>query len=257
MYAAISKVQTKSLIFAACGEEVEFLADLFSKRTGIQSFALHGSMEPKKRVETLRNFKSATRAFLFTTDVLARGVDLRNIEVVVQYDAPFSMDDYVHRIGRTARAGRIGRSLLFLLPNEESYLDMLKERRSIELSTRSYQDILQECFDGDWAAASAAWHTESENYIQENNLEQASLAFRNFIRAYSTHDRTERSSFDMRQLHMGHLAKSFCLRMTPSGVSKIGRGKGKEEGGASLDAKVVMAKKARKLASDVSEFNLG
>eukprot|EP00977_Amphora_coffeiformis_P004751 scaffold1019_cov172-Amphora_coffeaeformis.AAC.4 len=99
-------------------------------------FKLHGSVSHTDRQHTIRQFlkphKDDTNdnkaAILLATDVAARGLNLQNCDWTIQYDPPSEVSDYVHRAGRVARAGRAGHSLLFLLPSERPYLDVLKQR---------------------------------------------------------------------------------------------------------------------------------
>lgn len=92
-------------------------------------FALHGKMMQKKRTRSLRKFASSTNGVLLCTDVAARGIDLPDVNAVVQFDAPQDPDVYVHRVGRTARLGRKGHSVIILAPSEDTYVEFLKLRK--------------------------------------------------------------------------------------------------------------------------------
>lgn len=89
---------------------------------------LHGKLVQKRREKTMERFRE-TGGVLFCTDVAARGLDVSDVNWVVQYDAPKEPSSFVHRVGRSARAGRTGASLLFLAPKEESYIDLLQNRK--------------------------------------------------------------------------------------------------------------------------------
>ncbi len=89
---------------------------------------LHGKMMQQKRNKNLRLFAESTNGVLFCTDVAARGIDLPDVDAVIQFDVPQDPDVYVHRVGRTARLGRTGYSLIFLAPEEEVYVEFLKAR---------------------------------------------------------------------------------------------------------------------------------
>jgi ATP-dependent RNA helicase DeaD len=71
---------------------------------------IHGDMSQAKRELVMTKFRNSGLEFLVATDVAARGIDVENIEVVLNYDLPWDEEDYVHRIGRTGRAGRSGRA---------------------------------------------------------------------------------------------------------------------------------------------------
>lgn len=89
---------------------------------------LHGNVPQVERQATYRAFHAAASGVLVCTDVAARGLDLPTVDWIVQYDPPAETADYVHRVGRTARKGERGHSLLFLLPREAAYLGVLEAR---------------------------------------------------------------------------------------------------------------------------------
>jgi ATP-dependent RNA helicase DDX55/SPB4 len=95
---------------------------------------LHGKLVQKRREKTLERFHSQSTGgsrgcVLACTDVAARGLHLTDVDWVVQFDAPQDTAVFIHRVGRTARAGKEGRSLLFLTPKEEAYIDFLQARQ--------------------------------------------------------------------------------------------------------------------------------
>lgn len=79
---------------------------------------MHSDLEQEKRDETMLDFKAGKVQVIVATDILARGIDVDDIEMVVNYDVPREAEDYVHRIGRTARANRDGRAITFVSPDE-------------------------------------------------------------------------------------------------------------------------------------------
>lgn len=105
---------------------------IFGRRCSF--YRLHGNVPHGERQLTLRKFVSGTKhrttaaAVLLATDVAARGLNLPEVDWTVQYDPPSEVADYIHRAGRVARAGRAGHSLLFLLPSERPFLDVLQKR---------------------------------------------------------------------------------------------------------------------------------
>ncbi len=98
------------LIFCNTQRMVEELADALSAR-GCFAERLHGGMAQAQRTRVMDAFKRGAFRFLVATDVAARGIDVNDLELVINYDLPADADDYVHRIGRTGRAGRAGRAL--------------------------------------------------------------------------------------------------------------------------------------------------
>ncbi|CAJ1957162.1 unnamed protein product [Cylindrotheca closterium] len=108
-------------------------------------FKLHGSVAHSRRNQVLKNFNGMKEsAILLSTDVSARGLNLKGIDWTVQYDPPCEISDYVHRVGRVARAGKAGHSLLFLLPSERAYLDVLKTMGIDELTPLSLSSTLNQ-----------------------------------------------------------------------------------------------------------------
>ncbi|KAJ1451534.1 P-loop containing nucleoside triphosphate hydrolase protein [Pelagophyceae sp. CCMP2097] len=92
-------------------------------------FSLHGKMAPKKRRGVFESFRAADGdACLLCTDVAARGLDVANVALVVQWDAPSKPDTFVHRVGRTARAGGSGAALLFLAGHEDAFAELMALR---------------------------------------------------------------------------------------------------------------------------------
>jgi len=189
---------------------------------------LHGSLAQNIRTATLKHFsESKDPAVLICTDVASRGLDLPNVDFVIEYDPPFASEDHVHRIGRTARAGKSGRSLIFLLPGtEEGYVPILS-KLSPNLTANTAEELIRKGFGGtghEWEERATEWQLEVEKWILESPkyLEMARRGYQSHIRAYATHVAAERSIFDMKELHLGHLAKAFGLRDKPGSIKVPG-----------------------------------
>ena len=88
-------------------------------RSGLHSLALHGDIEQKERDEVLIRFANGSTRVLVATDVAARGIDIEDLAAVINFDLPFEKETYVHRIGRTGRAGREGLALSLMVPGED------------------------------------------------------------------------------------------------------------------------------------------
>lgn len=222
-------------------DDSELTAPIIHDNTMI--YKLHGSLSQQIRTSILQKFIKDDPKFphkvLFCTDVASRGLDLPNIANVIEYDAPFTIDDHLHRIGRSARVGNKGEATLFLLPGlEEGYIDAklkVVHPREDNLRIINYEKILQQAFAeknatgknkhdklGNWDIHATTWHLEVERWLLEDSaaLSKASLAFTSHIRAYATHLSQERNFFNVKLLHLGHLAKSFGLRETPKNIGK-------------------------------------
>jgi ATP-dependent RNA helicase DDX31/DBP7 len=202
----------------------------------VQVCRLHGSLPQPVRTSTLAAFKaSKDPAVLITTDISSRGLDVPEVDLVIEYDPAFSVADHVHRIGRTARAGRIGRTVLFLLPGtEEGYIGIMPPTPIP--SPQSYESVLQKgleiplefpietdakpasekSYKG--KAEALQLHLEQRLLTDKILLDAARTGFRSHIKAYATHVKDERSFFDITELHLGHVAKSFGLREPPAGI---------------------------------------
>ncbi len=96
------------------------------KRSGFSTGALHGDMDQGSRTETLESFKRGDIRFLVATDVAGRGIDIFGLSHVFNYDVPTHAEDYVHRIGRTGRAGHRGRAITIATPEETKYVDAIE-----------------------------------------------------------------------------------------------------------------------------------
>jgi len=106
------------LIFCSSKQAVKQLTrDL--QKAGIKADEIHSDLEQDKREDVLMQFKSRRLPILVATDILSRGIDIDNIDLVINYDVPHDGEDYVHRIGRTARAAAEGTAYTFISPREQ------------------------------------------------------------------------------------------------------------------------------------------
>ena len=93
---------------------------------GYQADRLHGDMSQQQRDRVMNRFRKSGLEFLVATDVAARGIDVNNVEVVFNYDIPYDAEDYVHRIGRTARAGKKGTAITLCCEDFAQHLDRVE-----------------------------------------------------------------------------------------------------------------------------------
>lgn len=240
-------------------------------------YRLHGMLPQHIRTSTLQHFikgSDTKHSVLFCTDVVSRGLDLPLISTVVEYDPSFAIDDHLHRVGRTARAGHKGRSVLFLLPgDEEKYIERLKKHHLSGFNMLNHEQVLKSSFeelaneasdDGEkkkakkWDVEATTWHLSVERWLLEDSgsLAKAQQAFVSHIRAYATHLSTERDCFNVKTLHLGHLAKSFGLRETPKKLGgKYGKGSGDKRPKKEDPRKKMLRMASMALKSQSSEFN--
>lgn len=109
---------TSALIFASTKENVKKL-DRSLQKIGIEAKAIHSDLEQVERESILREFKNKQLSILIGTDVLSRGIDVEGISLVINFDVPPDPEDYIHRIGRTARAATTGTAITFINPNDQ------------------------------------------------------------------------------------------------------------------------------------------
>jgi ATP-dependent RNA helicase DDX31/DBP7 len=258
---------TKAIVFLSCADSVDFHFEAFTRSVASpvssdsakKPFAatpattgpctlintndqtphnlnisrLHGSLPQHLRTSTLQAFARSTQpSILLSTDLASRGLDLPSVDLVIEYDPSFDIPSHIHRVGRTARVGRPGHAVIFLLPgSEESYIPVIQNTSTSTLSPISYQDTLKRSFGSaglgaakDWEDKATDWQLTVERWVLDSpkTLEAARRAFQSHIRAYATHVAAERHIFDLKALHLGHLAKAFGLRDRPANINVPG-----------------------------------
>ncbi|WP_094606405.1 ATP-dependent RNA helicase DbpA [Sporomusa silvacetica DSM 10669] len=114
------------LVFCNTRERVEMLFDKM-KKEGVHCGSLHGGMEQRERLQAMQSFKRGEFSLLIATDVAARGIHVDGIALVINYDIPVDNESYVHRIGRTGRAGKEGMAITFVTPDERSSLAEIEQ----------------------------------------------------------------------------------------------------------------------------------
>ena len=124
------------LVFARTKLATDELAEKLQAR-GLAAAAINGDVQQAQREKTIQNLKDGKIDILVATDVAARGLDVERISHVLNYDIPYDTESYVHRIGRTGRAGRSGDAILFVSPREKNML------RAIERATRQPIEEMQ------------------------------------------------------------------------------------------------------------------
>jgi ATP-dependent RNA helicase DeaD len=122
-----SEESTKSVVFCRTKSEVDRLSNVLSN-AGYLANGLHGDMEQRQRETVIKGFKNNSVKVLVATDVAARGIHVNNISHVFNYHIPFDPESYVHRIGRTGRAGTKGKAITLLTPLEFKELQKIKAK---------------------------------------------------------------------------------------------------------------------------------
>lgn len=129
----LKKEKWKSvLVFMANRRATDNIAEKFRKR-GYLAESFHGDLSQEDRNYTLEAFKKKKIQILFATDLVSRGLDIDDISCVINYDLPRSPADYIHRIGRTGRAGKSGLALTFIGHDEQAHFKLIEKRSGIKL----------------------------------------------------------------------------------------------------------------------------
>lgn len=118
--------KNRVLVFALYKKEAERL-EYSLKRDGYNCCSIHGNKQQAARTHALEQFKNGSCPLLIATDVAARGLDIPNVEAVINYTFPLTIHDYVHRIGRTGRAGKTGASYTFFQPTDKARAGELQQ----------------------------------------------------------------------------------------------------------------------------------
>ncbi|RKO87956.1 P-loop containing nucleoside triphosphate hydrolase protein, partial [Blyttiomyces helicus] len=117
----------KVIVFFSTTKIVSYLSSVFNSIPGMDVLEIHSKLSQIERSRVANRFRTATSAVLFTSDVSARGVDYPGVTLVMQLGMPSAREQYIHRIGRTGRAGKTGEGILMLAPFEKTFLTELKD----------------------------------------------------------------------------------------------------------------------------------
>lgn len=192
-------------------------------------YHLHGGLEASVRHDLWDSFLK-DGGILVTTDVAARGLNLGlgaqthhkkmsvGVDVVIQYEAPTSLEQYVHRVGRTARIGQKGKGILFLLECEAGFAQYLKTR-GVTIDAIPVDRLAPQVlgFNKPIRLMERVQARVEELISTDPALKrQAVKAFSSYIKGYAVRSQELRHIFSMHKLHLGHLAKSFGLNDPPS-----------------------------------------
>ncbi len=122
-----NRKKTKTLIFCRTRQNVNRVAEVLLKITKEDVRVMHANKSQNSRINSIRAFSSGEVLLMVATDVSARGIDIEDVALVVNFDVPLMYEDYVHRIGRTGRAGKSGRSITFANPAEEMHMEKIEK----------------------------------------------------------------------------------------------------------------------------------
>lgn len=201
----------KAMIFFPTCACVDYWSDVLPDLlpAGTKCMALHGKMKAG-RFKVLEHFKQQPKAILLCTDVLARGVDIPEMNWVVQWEPPSNAAAFVHRVGRTARQGQHGNALILVQPSEDAYIEFLQRNQTVSLT--NVEDIAT---DDTLVATAQRLREAIHKKLLSNRViyDKSAKAFVSHIRAYSKHE----CSFILRvnDLNLGKIATCYGLLKMP------------------------------------------
>jgi len=137
------KALSSVLIFLSTKQKVKEL-DRDLQQSGIKAKAIHSDLEQNEREEVLRNFKSRQTQILVATDILSRGIDIEDIGLVINYDVPGDAEDYIHRVGRTARAASTGVAITLINEHDQQKFSRIESLIGSEIRKLPLPDHLGE-----------------------------------------------------------------------------------------------------------------
>ncbi|KIK71286.1 hypothetical protein GYMLUDRAFT_33429 [Collybiopsis luxurians FD-317 M1] len=201
----------KIIVFFSSRNSVKYHAELLNY-IDVPVLDLHGNQKQQKRTNTFFEFMNAESGILLCTDVAARGLDIPRVDIIIQYDPPDDPRDYIHRVGRTARAGKVGKSLLFLLESELGFLRYLKEAK-VPLNEFSFpQDRILNI------------QSQLEKLLSKNYYlhQSAKDGFRSYLQAYASY--SLKKIFDVNALDLAKVGKAFGFAVPPRVNLNLGTG---------------------------------
>ncbi|CAL1526780.1 unnamed protein product [Lymnaea stagnalis] len=193
----------KIMVFLSSCMAVRFYSELLNY-IDLTVMCIHGKQKQAKRTQTFFQFCNADSGILLCTDVAARGLDIPQVDWIVQYDPPDDPKEYIHRVGRTARGeGGRGNALLFLNPQELAFLRYLRMAK-VQVNEFQFQ----------WNKVSNI-QPQLEKLISKNYYlhKTAQEGFKAYIRAYASHK--QKAIFDVSKLDITKSAKSFGFAVAP------------------------------------------
>lgn len=196
-------LKKKVIVFFSSCNSVKYHAELLNY-IDIPVLDLHGKQKQQKRTNTFFEFVNAESGILLCTDVAARGLDIPQVDWIIQFDPPDDPREYIHRVGRTARAGGRGKALLFLLPSELGFLRFLKQAK---VPLNEYQFPPSKI---------ANVQMQLEKLIEKNYYlnRSAREGYRSYLQAYASH--SLKKIFDINELNLVKVAQAYGFTVPPN-----------------------------------------
>jgi ATP-dependent RNA helicase DeaD len=174
-----------ALIFANTKVDVDALTDYLQKH-GYEADALHGDLKQSQRDYVMGRFRTKKLKYLIATDVAARGLDISHVDMVINYEIPFEDEVYVHRIGRTGRAGKSGMSVSLVYPSMRGKLQLIErfiktkmiekpiptvEEIQEKVASRNYQQLIEKIQSNEKSHESLIKQLESDGFTKDQIID--------------------------------------------------------------------------------------
>lgn len=190
------------VFFSTCAAVDYFSKALCVLLKKVAVLSIHGKMK-MNRHNMFQKFRDEPGGVLVCTDVMARGIDIPQVDWVIQYDPPTVLNSFIHRCGRTARIGHIGNALLFLLPHEDSFVEFIALNQKVTLENYEAPEVINDILPKlrKMAIADRAF------------FEKGMKAFVSFIQSYAKHECS--LIFQLKELDFEKLGLGFGLVQMP------------------------------------------
>ncbi|RHN40442.1 putative RNA helicase [Medicago truncatula] len=188
----------KVMVFFSTTESVKFHEELFTF-LDVKCYGVHGDQTVSEHSKIYYSFSNAEEMILLCTNIAAFGLNIPDVDLIVQYDPPIDPEEYIHKVGRTARGTRKGNALLFLMPHELRFISFMKTHKVL---------IREHMFDEKMAPNVGSYLLRLVAETEEL-MEMATKAYIEYISAYNLI--TMRDIFGIHLLDKEAVAASFCL----------------------------------------------
>lgn len=156
-----------AIIFTNTRKNTDALAD-FLTESGIKVGKIHGDLSPRERTRTMRRIRELEFQFIVATDLAARGIDIPGVSHVINYELPDELEFFIHRVGRTARAGLEGTAITLYSPSEEDKI--------VQIEALGIPFVHEEVKNGDWVEVKAR-HARKNRTKKIDDVDRKAIAF--------------------------------------------------------------------------------
>ncbi|KAI4840755.1 ATP-dependent DNA helicase DDX31 [Plasmodium brasilianum] len=195
-------------------------------------YILHGNLSKEDRLGNFNDFSKNANGILLCTDIASRGLNFNSLDVVIQYDIPQVLEEYIHKVGRTARLNKEGFSYLFLLYQEKEFINILKNKNIVlkeikgnELINKIKKEYIPSFLKSVGGNVLEFLQNHFQSIVKSNNtlIEKSTSAYLCSVTSYYSVSKNLRTVFNAKNLHLGHLAYTFMLDQTPKEISRFNK----------------------------------